>query len=237
MNFKKVDENGFYCPFRGVTVVCAWMTTVDHMNVDNSTADYEDESGNQLKPMASMHIQRKIFNYLSNHSLLAQYYAPLPFESYHMTTMDLITIRDTSVEGWVGYIDQNLSTFQHIFQVISNPANVLFPVVSVASFVVSTVILLILKVDDSQIIIEQVAEELNLKNKIPKEFHFTLAYQFKPIPADHLTQIKLDFAEFISQLYSNGDLSNIQLHQPKLCSFEDMTLFTPWTAETNPFLV
>lgn len=82
--------------------------------------------------------------------------------------------------------------------------------------------------------IQQIAKELGLENKVPGVFHITLAYGYKEIEDEQVfKEIQNKIGELF-QICKKYD-QKILLSSPKLCFFQSMEQYTPWDGITNPF--
>ena len=203
----KIDAAGNYLRHPGITAVAS---------VGQNNAD----------------LWRSIYEGLRNSPIITEYYSLLPLDSYHMTTTDIDT--ESQRRGyWTGFITQYLPFFRDLGAAIQ--ARAFQPKITLRNPLVSGVIMLILDLDNEQKQqVRSVAETFGLDHKIPWEFHITLAYGFKPIPAEAQPLIHQEVQRIFNA--AKAYQRPIVLEEPKLCYFWDMTRFIPWTAETNPFL-
>lgn len=88
---------------------------------------------------------------------------------------------------------------------------------------------------EQRMIIQRVASEFGLENKIPAEFHITLAYGYNEIEdEDSFKEIKNKIGELLTICHKYEQ--PITLSPPELCFFHTMEQFIPWDGSTNPFI-
>ncbi|KTD74559.1 DUF1868 domain-containing protein [Legionella tucsonensis] len=206
---KKIDDQGNYLEFSGVTIIA-------HAGQINQK------------------LWQNIYHYLKSTSVLYDYFSPLPYQSYHMTTCNLYTQKEIP-ENWLSFISKKLTIFQSINKkLIELQFN---PSVSIDAINYFSELKLILSIPpEQQTIIQQVAKEFDLENKIPNDFHITLAYGYREIDDEHVfKEIKNKIEELlkICQQYEQ----KIILSPPTLCFFRSMEQFIPWDGTINPFVV
>lgn len=204
--FNKIDSNGNYTKFAGVTIVAP-----------------VQQSEMQENPWLGL------YNSLKKSTLLSKYYALLPYQSYHMTTCHLYTEEET--EEWLNFITSNLDFFQNLNAALKQHA--FNPEATIKMIATAGVLQLRLTLpEDQKSTIQSIAKAFTLEKHIPYEFHITLAYEYKIIDDEKVYQnIKKEMEEII-QPYINR---KIILNAPTLCYFENMTQFMPWDAKNNPF--
>lgn len=203
----KITAKGSYSHFPGVTVIA---------KVQNKDLDF----------------CKKIYACLVESELITQYYSPLPFESYHMTTNNLFTAKKDGGDDWEAFINQNLTIFQRLHYYLK--ANAFNPQITITTTIVEGVIQLIGELPKDQIvIINAFASEFDLRDRIPSVFHITLAYQYKNIPIEALNAIKKQLTEKLKHILTSQPL---QLNPPQLCYFNDMTAFITWDGSSSPFI-
>ncbi|WP_392538065.1 DUF1868 domain-containing protein [Legionella sp. 227] len=205
----KIDDQGNYLEFPGVTVI----------------ADVGQTNHN---------LWHEIHHFLKNTPVLCDYFSPLPRQSYHMTTCNLYTKEDT-LEDWVSFISKKLPFFQKINKKLSELN--FTPTISVESIDYFSGLQLILSIPEEQKkVIQQIAKELGLENKVPGVFHITLAYGYKEIDDEQVfKEIQNKIGELL-KICKKYD-QKILLSSPKLCFFQSMEQYTPWDGITNPFVV
>ncbi len=204
--FEKIDSEGNYTKFPGVTVVAAIRTQ-----------DFD--------------LWKEIYNEVSKCTVTKEHYSLLPWESYHMTTNNLHCHRDYSVSEWHTFIEKNLPVFQKIHALtIEKTFN---PEITIDKlYTCDRVIYLELKLlEDHHSIVKSVAQSVNTEDKIPPEFHITLGYAYKPV--DDAT-LEVICQELKTNLTCFG--KTYTLDPPKICHFDDMTAFIPYDFQKSPFI-
>lgn len=167
-----------------------------------------------------------------NIPLISEYFSPLPYESYHMTTINLYTERDDGGGDWIQFVSQKLAFFKALHADLAK--NSFQPTIKLQSIKIADVLQLCMEINENQKTrIETTAKTFELQAKIPKVFHITLAYQYKLTTLNHEEQIKHYLKEHLEQFFAER---TTQLNSPSLTYFNDMTAFTPWDALSNPFI-
>lgn len=202
----KIDSKGQYCHFPGTTVVSAIQA-------------------------ADQDFWRRVHDRLKNSPTICKYYSPLPYESYHMTTAALDTKHMAKDKNWKEFIDERTPFYSELHNdLLADP---IFPEVQFGLLSEASGITLEVTLSTEQIAaIQKFAQKHGCEESVPHCFHITLAYQYQSFPAeDHLKIIQELRA--VSQMLKQK--KKIGLEPPKLCYFQDMTCFTPWDGEKNPF--
>lgn len=204
----KIDSSGKYCPFPGITVV----------------SNIQERNYNMWK---SVHEK------LSKNSLITDYFAPLPLESYHMTMINLYTKRyNGGKKGmkWNSFFKSKLLFLENLKN--SLEANSFEPYVNSAALLkpeVSTVIKLLVPLDNLQREkIQNIAQQHGLTNKIPNPFHVTLAYSYKKIPDKIMIKIEKQVNNILKPILNSSSNSSLIFNKPKINYFFDMTKFIEW---------
>ena len=201
----KIDQNGEYLPFAGVTVISPVVQ-------ENTT------------------FWSELHNTLTSHPVLVKYFTPLPYESYHMTTNNLCV--QASHDDWHAFIDRNLLFFKQLSaELIKNDE--FLPLVTITGITTEGAIQLSVNFSppDQEDAIINLAKTYNYTSGIPSQFHITLAYQYKKI--NHEDKPAFDAA--IQAIRDTTRNCQITLNPPGLHTFNDMTHYTPWDGNTNPF--
>lgn len=204
---KKIDDQGSYLEFPGVTIAA----DIGQIN---------------------QKLWQEIHCFLQNTPVLCDYFSPLPYQSYHMTMCNLYTQQEYP-ENWLSFISKKLNFFQNIHKRL---AELQFnPSISVENINCFSELQLILSIaPEQQAMIQHVAKELGLQNKIPSVFHITLAYGYREIDDEHVfKEIKIKIEELL-EICQKPD-QKIILSPPKLCFFRSMAQFIPWDGVMNPF--
>jgi hypothetical protein len=208
MTFKKIDEQGNYLEFPGVTVIA---------NVGNT----------------NQHLWENIHNCLLSSPTLCAYFAPLPLKSYHMTTCNLYTKKEYPWD-WLPFMSAQLPDFQKINEQLAlmqfNPSVFIKQI----NFFPALQLMLTLPPDQEKII-QHVADKFGLQNKVPSVFHITLAYGYRGIDTEEnfkAIQSEVHKLMVLCQQYDK----KIVLSPPQLTFFNNMGQFIPWDGSSNPFL-
>ncbi|KTD14527.1 hypothetical protein Lgra_0558 [Legionella gratiana] len=205
--FDKIDATGNYIEFPGVTIIAPIIKT--------------------SQENAFLH---KIHQSLTSSTLLTQYYTPLPYDSYHMTTCNLYTRKEHD-RDWFKFITDKLEFFQNLFTQLQ--IQEFTPEISIAGLETGRALQLRLSLPENQKkMIAELAQAFDIEDRIPPFFHITLAYCYKKIDDEKLHQEILTTLEKIIAPYIN---QTIKLDVPILCYFESMKAFIPWDGGTYPF--
>lgn len=202
---EKIDDEGNFCPFPGVTVICFTEPSDDNF-------------------------WREIYNHLMNSPTICKYFAPLPYDSYHMTTISLETSKEVGEENWNNFINEKLEHYKEIQKALAHesPMEVQFDLLSEAGGLTLQVKLSEKQTDK----IFEFAKKHNHFEDIPMYFHITLAYQFNSMPTEDYKKILIELKPLENRLKQQ---KTFKLQRPQLCYFHNMTEFTPWDCEENPF--
>lgn len=201
----KIDSQGKFLPFSGVTVV--------------AKAQEADKD-----------LWKKVYESLSQNQLITQYYSLLPASSYHMTTINLFT--KDEFNDWGNFVSNILPGFQTLHAGLQKAA--FEPTVVPETPLVFGVIMIRFRMDSSQQSkIYSVAKEFSVEDKVPNEFHVTLAYAYKKIPNSDLKKIAEDMNQLLITAFK--DHPSVKFNSPELCYFNDMTQFFSWDGKSNPF--
>jgi hypothetical protein len=204
----KISVSGQYTEFPGVSVI--------------SKTSIENEG-----------FWKRLHEVLSKSSLVCRYFSPLPYESYHLTTIDLCTEMANGGDDWGQFITDRLSAFKKLHTVLNE--NKIYPQIRLKSIRSSSVIQLYFDIPQEQRdAINRIAESFNLAHKVPKEMHITLAYQYKLITGNDDEQLKKYLEEEIQQIFDENP--SITLESPALSYFNSMEDFKLWDAKKNPFI-
>lgn len=201
MPFTKIDSEGHYSKFPGVTVI----------------SSVRDED---------LRFWLDIYNCLASDDSALGYFSPLPCYSYHMTTTNLFTHQDDGGDDWDGFLDDERPRCQELHRLLTT--HEFTPTLSFGEIITSGVIQLVVTLPDEQVeTIRAIAKKVGMDRAVPHFFHITLAYQYKPIPEAVETEISARLQERL-RLILDSRSSGISLDPPTLCSFYDMTAFKPW---------
>ncbi len=204
----KINSEGRYLPYPGVTVVAAI-----------KEAD---------KPFWQL-----IYETITKNKEFTNYFSPLPYESYHLTTINLYTKDATGSRKWREFIVSNRDFFLSIKDLLTKKS--FTPIVLVESIQIAGALQIIVTLPEEQIkIIQQVAKAHHVEMGIPTVFHITLAYQFKYVETQILEKLRLTLKEELFAILKAQN-SVLTLTPPELCFFNDMTKFVPWSGDRYPF--
>lgn len=205
----KIDSNGNYLRFRGVTIV----------------SNLKDKDGEIWEIF-----QKEI----SNNPIITESYSLLPSSSYHMTTLSLYTEKNDGGAHFESFIESKLSWFQNVSEKLF--LSEINPKVTVQKAIAGRSALLI-PVDldlESKKINEAFGEALSLKDKIPEEYHLTLGYPFKSLSAEEKLRAENEVQKVVEKIFL-PETQTFEFKKPTLCYFLDMTRFIPWDGKENPF--
>ncbi|MFY7697302.1 MAG: DUF1868 domain-containing protein [Legionella sp.] len=205
---EKLNSEGKYLTFPGITVVSAI-----------------NEHDNPLWQL--------VYNSLKNNQEFTNHFALLPYESYHLTTINLYTKDAIGNEQWKKFIETHKVFFQSLNRTLNE--NSFKPVISVRSINIAGALQIMVSLPEEQMkTIQRIAKTHHVEAGIPSVFHITLAYQFKLMKQEALEKLGLALEEIIVTALKNhkGELC---LSPSKLCFFNDMTKFIPWNGDEYPF--
>ena len=203
--FTKMDSMGRYTKFPGMTVV----------------APVKDDD---------MDFWLKICNSIVTYTEALDYFSPLPCTSYHMTTTNLYTQADDGGDDWEGFIRAISPRCEVLHELLKT--NSFEPALTFKSVITFGVIQLEVSLPAAQsAIIKDIAKEAGVQEGVPSFFHITLAYQYKDIPLSLETEINEQLQKRIKAVLQSK--KEVKLAPPTLCSFEDMTAFTPWDGKAS----
>ncbi|KAB8033802.1 DUF1868 domain-containing protein [Fluviispira multicolorata] len=204
----KIDSSGNYCSFPGVTVI----------------SNIKDEN---------REMWQKVYKKLSDIPLITEYFALLPVESYHMTTINLYTKKyEGGKKGrkWKTFVTSRFSFFKNLKATLES--NAFEPRVNSATLLtpkVSSIISLLVPLDDSQKEkIYDVATQYGIVKKIPNPFHVTLAYSYKKVPDEIRIEINKKVNDILKSILASYEKQPIVFKQPKLSYFLNMTAYLEW---------
>lgn len=203
---KKINSVGAYTLFRGVSIL----------------AGIVKESGEHLDFWQGIH------HALNASKRITQYYSPLPYQSYHVTTCNLVTERDHS--NWNEYIDKHLAVYQGLFEQLKE--NEFHLEISIQQVLTEAAIQLVVTVPkQQQLAINSFAAKHQFSDLVPNFLHITLAYLYKEMDESALLAVQAELETLINPFIN----TKIILESTKLCYFNSMTQFTPWDGTINPF--
>jgi len=90
---------------------------------------------------------------------------------------------------------------------------------------------------EQELVIKQIAEEFKIQEKLPKGWHITFAYQYKPFPDSTCEKkVKREFMKKMKKIITESQsIFPLHFEEPKLCYFNDMKQFIPWKGDFYPF--
>jgi len=198
----KIDDDGNYLPFPGYTVI--FKTS-------------PDSSGTWRN------IHNELLNKLPS---LAKYYSILPFESWHVTAINLFTktaVEDDNLD-WSKYVASQQRFFSQLSDVIKQ--DLFTPVITYSGLRVDGSVHIMVSLDEtSKEKVEALAKYYGYQHNLPRHFHMTLGYQYKHLKNKELDALKLELAPFIQDCFRN---MSVALEPAQVCYFDDMTAFVPW---------
>lgn len=205
----KIDKEGKFLPFAGITVVASATRNADNYPVLQAIHD-----GLKLNP------------------IIARSFSLLPVDSLHMTTLNLYTEEFT--EGnWLDFVDSKLPMLNQLDRTMKQRD--FSPVVSPKCVYVKGVIHLHLNSDKKQDeALLELAEEFSLTRHI-SDCHITFGYQYKPLSDETLGQLHKQVFDIVNDALVKHRCTELVLCPARLCYFHDMTEFIPWDAAENPF--
>jgi hypothetical protein len=203
----KVDGHGAYTRFPGVTVVASSYNSEENVRFWNEL--YEELRANPL---------------VTNH------FALLPPESYHMTTINLLTQQMLPQNEWDGMIDTKLRWMQQLHHALA--ANGFSPKVELERVQVSGVIIVYLRLDEEQKeAVRKLAKEFNIEQCVSDPYHVTIGYKYAATTDQQIAELYTALGDIFTRRMKHRMFFDV----PKLCYFQDMTAFIPWDGQSNPF--
>lgn len=212
---QKIDSEGNYLPFPGMTVVA---------DVYQTNKELFDD----------------LYRRLRSSELITKYNSLLPAESYHITTFAVITPKHSKLlvsdddRQWQHWIQQNLPKLQSIHQSIEStltPFN--FRIAACKDRRLTLVVQVDPIAESNQ---KELAKSVGYKKEVPRYFHISLAYQHRPFEDPTIAdRIAEEFNEILRTILPNHVLVDLPAMQPHLCYYHSMCEFVPWDASSNPF--
>ncbi|STX51262.1 Uncharacterized protein conserved in bacteria [Legionella busanensis] len=208
MNLEKIDAQGRYCNYPGITII--------------AKINQKDEN-----------FWQKVQQIISQPMLAKQYYTPLPYQSYHMTTIRLFNRAECGQADWQALLISYKPFFKKLFDYLQQ--NQFTPEITLQEVSISETLHLSVSFPTNQNEhIMKMAEEFDLLGNIHRPFHITFGYLYKDIPLAHKQSLLLEINENLDSLFRhNGRL--FTLNSPSLCIYKDMTNFLDWNGEKHPF--
>jgi hypothetical protein len=211
----KIDSEGNYLPFPGFTVVA---------DVYQTNRDLFDELHRRLRKS----------------ELITRYNSLLPAESYHITTFAVITPKHSKMlvgeddRQWQYWIEQNMTKLHSMHKSIEST---LTPFNFRITGCQDKRLTLMVQVDPlAETAQKDLAKVVGYKKDVPRYFHISLAYQYRPFEDPSIVgRIAQELNEILQEILPNYPLVDLPAMQPHLCYYHDMCEFVPWDATTNPF--
>jgi len=198
MPFGKIDREGMFLPFAGITIICKVNGIVEFL----------------------ISIQQA----LQNDPLIKQYYSTVPSSSHHMTAINLYTQDAMSETEWKSFLHEKIRFFSMLNKTLHEKA---FPLnAQIVGAIMQGVIQLIVCIPSAQKEkIEAIATKHQLAHKIPQVFHITLAYQYKAVEEENASAVNQRLSRIIDTYCHPGII--FPLSSPALYYFQDMTAYKP----------
>jgi hypothetical protein len=204
----KVNAAGEYLRFQGITVVASAINDV-------LTEFWEN-----------------IYSELKSCRVVTDQYALLPYESYHMTTLNVQDQGQRSDKEWYQFVHNSLPWMHSLHQRLERDA--MRPKVVLDRIVAGGTIMIFLRLDPEQDArIRTTAKDFDIMHATQPVYHITLAYRYTDVTAPTQAEVLIVLDKIFQRIANQG----MELEPPKLCYFSDMTAFIPWEAQHNPFPV
>ena len=206
---KKINNDGTYGPYPGVTVV--------------ARAKTEDSE-----------FWQKVNQLITSNKRLNRYYTPFPYTCYHMTAINLFTENAVGSDNWKDFLDANQGYLSSLHKALEKEEFVT-EIIPKGIHVSGSVSIIVQLPKEQQKIIRDIAERYGVSSNMPAAFHMTLGYQYKAIPNREVNAIQQELHDsFIDLVNEYG--KQLLLQPPKLCSFESMVSgYEDWDGLTFPF--
>ena len=204
----KIDEKGQYLPFPGSSVIAS-----------------AQDSDNALWGL--------IHECMASNESISSYYSPLPSDSYHVTFINLFTKAMRSNSMWLEFVESKLPDLRALKQDIDTKSDI--PIMSFqgTSRFGNTIRLSFTLPQEQRELIKAIADKFGYHNQVPKEFHMTLAYQYRNFDQDfNQSQLNVLISQLNDLMECHG---TVRLKKPSLYYFEDMQSFNIWDASNFPF--
>ncbi|MGQ3889513.1 DUF1868 domain-containing protein [Legionella sp. CNM-1927-20] len=209
MNLKKINAQGHYCNYPGITIIAK-------INKRDNT------------------FWQKVYQIVSQSKLAEQYYTPLPYKSYHMTTIRLFNQAEQENANWQEFLMSYKSFFKKLFNYLQE--NQFCPQITLEEINISDTLHLQVSIPANQDnLILKMARQFDLSRNIQKPFHITFGYLYNNITLELKNNLQQEMSEKLNKLYKlYGRI--FTLNPPSLCIYKDMTNFINWNGEDYPFL-
>lgn len=208
MPLEKLNDKGEFTYFPGVTVI--------------SKVLREDNE-----------IWTNVYELLNSVQIIKDNYALLPISSYHFTSIYLYNNRSGDNESWSDLLRSHSQQFIQLSKAFESKF-IPKPEFIFKSIIVDGVIQIALTPVSHEYdeYLKTVAKKFGLEDRVPAEFHITLAYQYKPLSHENTQQILTTLMEKLVRLFH----LKMGFHTPQLCYFDDMTKFNLWDGDPSILL-
>lgn len=202
----KLNAQGKFAPFPGITIVSSCIV----------------ESSNDL--------WESVHEALSKNAIISSHFALLPWQSFHMTTLNLWTRNNMNEADWNKLVEENLPFFQSLRRRLED--TLLKPIIVIDRVFVKGTIMIFLRLNCEQDkLLREIAREFKIEFAVQHQYHITLGYQNAPMSENSMNEVYCAMEEILHPFLER----RMVLEPQKLCFFKDMTCFTPWDAQSNPF--
>ncbi|WP_131781741.1 hypothetical protein [Legionella gresilensis] len=165
--------------------------------------------------------------------LAKQYYTPLPYPSYHMTTIRLFNQAECGHADWQAFLVSYIPLFKKLFNYLQE--NQFCLQITLKEVSISETFHLRVSISPNQDeLITKMAEQFDLISNIHRPFHITFGYLYKDIPIVHKQNLLQEISENLNKLFIHSG-KIFTLNSPSLCIYKDMTNFIGWNGESYPF--
>ena len=201
----KIDQNGHFLPFHGVTIV--------HKVIQDSSSDTND--GEHAEISTSLVFLANVERFLRQSALLSTYYAPLPSSSYHMTLYSVQNAHEQTLTQWRHYIQQHTDRWCQLHSLLGQPLAAHFQPrvlvtklyhqgsigleVALSSQDVQTATQIRQDCVDVMMMPSDERRRVREKARPSHTFHVTLAYQTRAIPIEHQWAVQLEIARLMTE--------------------------------------
>lgn len=205
----KVDTDGNYCEFPGINVI--------------STIREANKRG-----------WREFYTCLAQDTRITDYYTLPPYQSFHMTILDLLTEFSESDHDWEKRVCGLLPDLRALHTLLQENQR-FYPELVFSGVSVGGALQLKVALSDKQVgFLQQLVGKTPFADKLTRSFHITLGYHYYLIANSEQEQ---EIETLVAAAFTAAFPSNrVTLVAPKLCYFKDMTRFIPWNGSKYPFV-
>lgn len=207
----KFNNRGEYTYFPGVTIISA----VDPEQIN---------------------VWKQVHQCITTCELALAYYTPLPYQSYHMTTLNLFVeaLLPKALSTWGSFLRSKRDLFRELDQFCKQ--NQFIPEIEVIDINVSSSLRLHVRLPEHQAnLINLFARQFNLTAGMPNVLHMTLAYNYNKCSTAIKQHISDQLTGNLYEIFESYP-EKLRLLTPTLNYFRDMTAFVPWDGQDYPFL-